>query len=301
MKLLKSLITSLISLMLFMPVTVLARDIGPGYIDLPFSISGNECTLNVKQLSGPTNALARVNFTPEKASFDNATGSFTAQLYFEQSGNYELEISVTNQDTEDVTYDRSIYNVKITNTGSYQEGGFETEWELTKDGEPVNDKRIVFNNYNGKFPVVLSYKRDANFIQGSETEIVDSNGNVVETWKSANSVYSTELEPGEYTLHEVTTPRTYLPLEDLKLIVDDSGTITAESELVAIDGNKVKIKRVLENEEPETTVEETPVAEAETKPEPAKTSGSSVAIPVAIGCICAAGGVAWFIIKKKKK
>ncbi len=79
-------------------------------------------------------------------------------------------------------------------------------------------------------------------LPGAKLEILDEDGNVVESWTSEKKPHYIEMLPiGKYTLHEETAPDGYLLAEDVEFEVKDSGEV---QKVVMVDECKPVIPEV---------------------------------------------------------
>lgn len=63
-------------------------------------------------------------------------------------------------------------------------------------------------------------------LPGATLQVIDANGNIVEEWVSADKPHRIDmLEPGDYTLREITAPDGYEKAEDVAFTVDATGEV----------------------------------------------------------------------------
>ncbi len=76
-------------------------------------------------------------------------------------------------------------------------------------------------------------------LPGAKLEILDEDGNVVESWNSEDKPHYMEMLPiGRYTLHEETAPNGYLIAENVEFEVKDTGEV---QKVVMVDGLKPEL------------------------------------------------------------
>ena len=99
----------------------------------------------------------------------------------------------------------------------------------------MEDQKIVL----GIFVEKIDWNKKE--LPGAQLQILDSTGNIVESWTSDGSVYrvKSKLNIGEkYTLHEESAPEGYELSKDVEFVVKD----TEDSQIITMVDNKIIIK-----------------------------------------------------------
>lgn len=178
--------------------------------------------------------------------YDISSGKWTLSLERLMPGEYTVEETVYDIDGHEVLS----VQYSIDNSGTWVNGkGVEVPVEL-KEGEKTT---VTYQNtYPGAHPVVIS-KRAINGSEELEGTILEITGKKAdgtpitpirwETGKNAttNKVepFETTLEPGEYTLTEITAPQGYQIAEEITFTVDANGNIQITSTAGELSDNTV--------------------------------------------------------------
>ena len=115
--------------------------------------------------------------------------------------------------------------------------------ETADSGENVN---ITFTNTKPKYPVSFTKRNEKDdFVEGAVLEVSSSDGTKITSWTTvAGESKEIDLEPGTYTLHEISAPSGYGIASDIQFTVSDDGKIItggAEvSDIEMIDANTEK-------------------------------------------------------------
>ena len=121
-------------------------------------------------------------------------------------------------------------------------------------------------------------------LPGAKLTILDKEGNVIESWTSADEPHYIEMLPiGEYVLHEESAPDGYLLAEDVAFEVKDTGEI-----------QKVVMKD-------EAKPEETPQPSTPTADTPKTGDDTNMALWLALGVLALAGMAGSVVLFRKKK
>ena len=124
------------------------------------------------------------------------------------------------------------------------------EGEVEADG----NKLIVTDKWNPELPytpgevLISKVDLDGEELPGAEIEILDADGEVIDSWTSTDEVHTIEaakIEPGAtYTFHEVAAPEGYAVVTDISFKVTNDGIVEVldvDSPSAAAENNKLII------------------------------------------------------------
>lgn len=101
------------------------------------------------------------------------------------------------------------------------------------DGNAIDKENAYYDYIIENEPIEVKFsKADLNGveIEGAEIEVRDSDGNVVETWKSGNDAHVINLPKGDYTMTEIVAPKGFEPVTtDIEFSVDEYGEVTLKT------------------------------------------------------------------------
>jgi hypothetical protein len=81
-------------------------------------------------------------------------------------------------------------------------------------------------------------------LSGASIQILDSDGDTVESWTSDGTTHTVSLEEGTYTFHEVSAPSGYTAVTDITFTVGSDGTVAvanANGNTVSASGNTLTV------------------------------------------------------------
>lgn len=93
----------------------------------------------------------------------------------------------------------------------------------------------------------VKYDENEELVPGAKFELVDNNGNVVESWTTGNTAHDVEgkLEVGKsYTLRETETPEGYAKATDYRFTVDDVKVSTTQNVTIIEKGICVEVSKL---------------------------------------------------------
>lgn len=90
----------------------------------------------------------------------------------------------------------------------------------------VDSSKVTLDDIQNEHTQIVISKVDSSTgkeLPGAKLEILDKDGNVIESWTSTDKPHTiAKLPVGEYTLHEVSAPEGYELAEDIKFTVKES-------------------------------------------------------------------------------
>ena len=136
-----------------------------------------------------------------------------------------------------VRYDRHSEDVTVT---IYDTGADTLSCTAIYDSDGA-----VFTNTNGdtKYDVEI-FKRKLHtddIVEGAILEIRDVSGRLIGSWTSSGEAYVVTLDPGTYTLREITAPKGYFECSDVTFEVSETGELSADSDAVSVSGLSLSI------------------------------------------------------------
>ena len=214
----KKIIKVFICALLITPVPILAQESGTK-ISIPVNASGAPADIIVTQVSGEEQIG---NFEIKKVDGDQ-----NVELTLPEAGKYEFEVKITNSDTTSIKYDKTIWTVKANVFNNESQTGFNSEITITEKGKTEKKDKIEFKNTISTFDVPFSKTNEVGeFVAGFRMKIVDSGGNVVDSWTTDGNTHISKLIPGEYILSEESIPNGYSGSGPLRFRVEEDGKIT---------------------------------------------------------------------------
>ena len=148
--------------------------------------------------------------------------------------NYHI-VEVIGSET-DIRYDRHQEDVTVT----IYDAGDSLSCTAIYDADGA-----VFTNTTGAVRYELEFiKKKLNtddVVENAVLEIRDASNRHIVTWVSGEEPFAVTLDPGTYTLRELTAPKGYYEVADIKFTVAEDGTIMSASDAIAADGQSVTI------------------------------------------------------------
>lgn len=112
-----------------------------------------------------------------------------------------------------------------------------------KAGTATNTTKVDMKD--APWPTVEISKIDATTseeLPGATLIVKDANGDTVKQWVSTEETYKIQLEPGEYTLTEITAPSGYEVAETISFTVDENGLVGSEKVVMKDTPKEYEVK-----------------------------------------------------------
>lgn len=199
-------------------------------------------SINISNLNSDETVAAEIKTTSasasEKATYTpDGSGEINAEAEISGSGSISLSgipVGAIYRITEAATPYIASYNItdaagkgfinKPESANSEVQTPLSTMTEMADSGESIN---ITFTNKKPSYPVSFT-KRDEedNFVENAALEVSKADGTKIASWTTAaGESRELSLEPGSYTLKELSAPAGYTKAPDISFTVDDAGKI----------------------------------------------------------------------------
>ena len=212
------------------------------------------------------------------------------------------------------TYTPKGYEIKANNEYYFVlKGDFNVSIPEELDGKvhEYSDGQII-NYENKKAPKVTAYitKVDEKnkILNGAILQLIDRDGDVYKTWESNGVMEFVDIPVGLYTIHEVSAPEGYIPVEDMEIEIIDTDEVqsfTIVNRMIPVEEEKINEDKVEDeveensgnNDEKIIVTEKNESNEIHEEPEQVQT-GDEILIALVIFGLAVIGYGVTFVVKK---